>query len=150
MKNISWLMVVCNIGPLFGFFCIVLGIVGLIFLRDTIMEVDFYGGHSYGYLQSGKSYSLVGSSYTQVQARVQGTIYLNFTEFGSQEVFKKNISLSFGYIEEDTDTFQETHIPITNIQVNESGNYLLSYEPSMTGTSGKIVLEDSLYIHFWE
>ena len=144
MREIDRLTLARNIVLLFSIPCIVVGFVGLVFLRSTIVQVDFEGGSASGYLQSGKSYNIVGESPTRVYAEVRGTIYLKSSHYGSQEILRQEISLSFDPDEESFAIFSTTHMPITDFQVDESGEYLLSYEPSYTGTSGKIAIQESL------
>lgn len=143
MRGMSRFMLARNIVILLSVGCLVIGFVGLFILRNTVMQVNFAGGSASGSLQVGKSYRMVGISSTRVTARVQGTVYLTFSDYGSQEILRQEISLLFDP-GDDIGIFHSTTIPITNIQVDRSGEYLLSFEPSHTGTSGKIAIQDYL------
>ena len=143
MRGMSRFMLARNIGLLLSVACLVIGFVGLFILRNTMVQVNFVGGSASGSLQAGKSYQMVGISSTRVTARVQGTVCLNFSDYGSQEILRQEISLLFDP-GDDIGIFHSTTIPVTNVQVDTSGEYLLSFEPSHTGTSGKIAIQESL------
>jgi hypothetical protein len=119
-----------------------IGIAGLFVLRSTIIQVDFEGGSATGYLQSGRVYSIVGISSTRVYAEVRGTLSLT-SDYGAQEILRQEISLFFDPGDE-IGIFHETTISVTEVQVDRSGEYELSYEPSYIGTSGKIAVQESL------
>ena len=143
MRGARGFMLARNIVLLVSVACLVIGFVGLFILRNTMMQVRFTGGSASGSLQAGKSYRLVGISSTRATASVQGTVYLTVSDDGSQEILRREISLLFDP-DVEIGIFHSTSIPIMNVQVDRSGEYVLSYEPDHTGTSGKIAIQDFL------
>jgi hypothetical protein len=86
---------------------------------------------------------MVGISSTRGYAEVRGNISLT-SHSGTREILRREISLIFDPDVDQIGIFQSTSIPVTDVRVDVSGEYELVYEPSYSGTSGKIAVQESV------